>query len=390
MLSLVFGSQATSFSSLVRSKKIRIPLVRPSNHWQTPDSIEKLSSSSKTITNKQFVHGQDHTTNLEPEILTNQQNLLYYGSVKIGTPGRTAEVLFDTSASIAWFPSVDCLDTCFSKRLYNHSKSSTYKQDGRQFRVDYGPYPVKGYLSSDTIRVAGVDIKGQSFGEATFLGGMFAEMPTDGLIGLGLGNQFSSDLKSPFQNMLDQKLVAEPIFSFYLNTNTSDPLGGELIFGGVDNAHFNGDFKYAPLSQNNKWSIRLDSMVVGLNETIPLGDTNEAIIDTTSTLIGGPQNQIALLNKKLRAKPFQKGIYKLNCDELDQLPDISLIINKEKYTLNSSQYVFKIETGFEPTICVSGFGESGTDSWIIGYTFLGSYYSVFDAGNQRVGFARSK
>jgi hypothetical protein len=35
--------------------------------------------------------------------------------------------------------------------------------------------------------------------------------------------------------MLDQKLVNEPVFSFWLNRNQSDETsGGELVFGGVD------------------------------------------------------------------------------------------------------------------------------------------------------------
>lgn len=43
-----------------------------------------------------------------------------------------------------------------------------------------------------------------------------------------------------FHNMIDQGLVKEPVFSFWLNRNDPEGAGGELVFGGVDHAHFVG------------------------------------------------------------------------------------------------------------------------------------------------------
>lgn len=43
-----------------------------------------------------------------------------------------------------------------------------------------------------------------------------------------------------FQNMIEQKVVKEPVFSFWLNRNDPEGAGGELVFGGMDPAHYVG------------------------------------------------------------------------------------------------------------------------------------------------------
>ena len=44
----------------------------------------------------------------------------------------------------------------------------------------------------------------------------------------------------PFQNMIEQQVLKEPVFSFWLNRNDPQGNGGELVFGGVDPKHFVG------------------------------------------------------------------------------------------------------------------------------------------------------
>ena len=41
--------------------------------------------------------------------------------------------------------------------------------------------------------------------------------------------------------MVEQGLVPEPVFSFWLNRNHPDGPGGELTLGGVDPSHYTGE-----------------------------------------------------------------------------------------------------------------------------------------------------
>ena len=59
--------------------------------------------------------------------------------------------------------------------------------------------------------------------------------------GLGFPEISVGGAVPPFNKMMDQGLVKDPVFSFWLNRNVEGKQGGELTLGGVDPAHFKGE-----------------------------------------------------------------------------------------------------------------------------------------------------
>ena len=55
--------------------------------------------------------------------------------------------------------------------------------------------------------------------------------------------------------MVDQGLVSEEVFSFWLNRNQDAEEGGELVFGGVDPKHFKGNHTYVPVTEKGYWQV---------------------------------------------------------------------------------------------------------------------------------------
>lgn len=55
--------------------------------------------------------------------------------------------------------------------------------------------------------------------------------------------------------MVDQGLVNEEVFSFWLNRNQDAKEGGELVFGGVDPKHFKGKHTYVPVTEKGYWQV---------------------------------------------------------------------------------------------------------------------------------------
>jgi cathepsin D len=319
----------------------------------------------------------------------------YYGPITIGTPDQDFQVIFDTGSSNLWIPSSKCslLDiACRLHNKYNDKDSSTYVANGTTFAIQYGSGAVSGFISQDYVTVAGLTINNQQFGEATSEPGLaFVETKADGILGLAF-DSISVDHVTPFwYNLLSQGLVSNSLFSFWLDKNPAGSSGGELVFGDVDSTLFTGDFFYQPLSAELWWEFRLDDFQLGgANLSFcPAGGCN-AICDTGTSLIAGPSASITALNTKLGAT-IAKGEAMFDCSTISSLPTVNIVIGGHAFALTPSDYVLQISS-LGQTICLSGF--QGIDLpanvgplFILGDVFISTYYTVFDYGNQRLGWA---
>jgi saccharopepsin len=205
-------------------------------------------------------------------------------------------------------------------------------------------------------------------------------------MGLGYDTIAVADSVPPFYNMIKQNLIEKPIFSFWLG-RSSEGEGGELTFGDIDEDKYEGEIKYAPVIRKGYWEVELNDFALGDRK---MGESARAAIDTGTSLIAVPSEISDAINEGIGAKRGFRGIYTVDCDAVANLPEVTFTFGGHDFPLSAKDYIIQSQG-----VCMSAF--MGIDIpapagpiWIVGDAFLRAYYTVYDLGKNRVGFAKSK
>ncbi|KAL8663082.1 MAG: hypothetical protein Q9168_008150 [Polycauliona sp. 1 TL-2023] len=325
-----------------------------------------------------------------PVPVSNFLNAQYFSEIEIGTPAQSFKVILDTGSSNLWVPSKDCGSiACYLHSTYDSSSSSTYKKNGSDFEIRYGSGSLSGFVSQDTVKIGDLKIKHQDFAEATSEPGLaFAFGRFDGIMGLGYDTISVNQIVPPFFQMINQGLLDDPVFAFYLGDANKDGDESEATFGGINTDHFTGKLTKIPLRRKAYWEVDLDSITYG-DATADLEDTG-VILDTGTSLIALPSTLAELLNKEIGAKKGFNGQYSIDCSARDQLKDVTFTLTGHNFTISPFDYILDVQGS-----CISSFfgldipAPAGPLA-ILGDAFLRRWYSVYDLGSNSVGLAPSK
>mmetsp|Transcript_26294 Transcript_26294/g.85085 ORF Transcript_26294/g.85085 Transcript_26294/m.85085 type:complete len:396 (-) Transcript_26294:492-1679(-) len=316
-------------------------------------------------------------------IIKNYEDAQFFGTIEVGSPGQSVDVVFDTGSSNLWVPNKK---PAFSTHdIYDHAKSSSYVANGTEFPIEYGSGPVGGVYSRDDVAVGDIILENYLFAEVDDVSGLgvgYRLGQFDGILGLAWGSISVDGVPTPLEAMIASKQLDENVFAFYLG----DGVPGELVFGGVDPAHYVGDFFYVPLSSTTYWQVTLDDLQVG--DTSMTGAT-KAIIDSGTSLLTGPSAEVAKIAKAIGAKALgNTGEYLIDCDA-NGAPDINVKLGGQSFALHLADYVIDDEGQCLFAMMGMDIAPPAGPLWILGDVFMRAYYVKFDVDNKRVGIAKS-
>ncbi|KAG9350356.1 hypothetical protein JZ751_026711, partial [Albula glossodonta] len=306
------------------------------------------------------------------EPMTNDADLAYFGVISIGTPPQSFKVIFDTGSSNLWVPSAYCSSAACS---------TTFRNSGRSLSIRYGTGSMTGFLGYDTVVVGGITVPNQIFGLSQTEAQFMAYMKADGILGLAFPSISASGATPVFDNMMNMNLVSQDLFSFYLTSKSES--GSVVTFGGIDHSYYTGSITWIPLSSETYWQISMDSVTIN-GQTVACNGGCQAIVDTGTSLIIGPSNDITSINQRVGAST-SNGNSVVSCKNIGNMPEVTFNINGHAFTLSASDYVRKVRHYG----CLTGFDQSGSNLWILGDVFIRQYYSIFDRATNRVGLAKA-
>lgn len=352
---------------------------------------ERLNRSAPSLTVGEG--GNDHTI-----VINDMSDAQYYGTISVGTPPQAFKVVYDTGSSNLWLNDVKPGFWPWSSKhpAYDSSKSSTYVKNGTKFNIAYGSGPVSGFYSADTVHVGGVDIADYTFAEVNNekgLGPAWLAGKFDGICGMGWDDISVDHVMTPLRAIVNSKKLDANVFAFFLGSDGAD---GELVLGGVDEAHYTGDFNHVPVIEMvpgkfGYWTIAMDdARVAGASFT----STRKAIVDSGTSLMAIPTADFAKLAAKVGAKPLApipplNKEYTVDCDA--KLPDVDFILGGKKYTLTKADYTLPAGAGK----CLFAFMGMDVPApagplFILGDVFMRAHYVKFDVDQKRLGFAQIK
>jgi len=320
--------------------------------------------------------------------LSSPDEMAYYGPMQVGTPPQNFTIIYDTGSSDFWVPSVRCsAQACRGKNLYNSATSSTFQKMDEPFSIQYGTGSVSGILSEDTVRIGGIEARGQVFAEMTNSPGTeFNGTPFDGICGMGYPALSSAKKTPPFFNMMAQGNVKEPVFSFYLRKGPDGKSGGHMTLGGYDPRDFIGNIVWLPVIDRAYWLVSMDAATINGRS---VGGATEAILDTGTSLIACPKDVAQRINRIIGGVSVGEGMNAVACNRVRGLPNIKIKLGGlATFTLRPVDYIIQTDG-----TCISGFvgvdfkTSKGKPGWVIGDVFLRPYFSIYDAGSDRVGLA---
>ncbi|KAK7023139.1 peptidase A1 domain-containing protein [Favolaschia claudopus] len=389
------------------AEPIHLPLTRRSGRVRTAQ--DHFAAADRARARFNFPTASSNLKRIRRDatnfVVTDQEgDASYFSTVSIGTPPQTFNVILDTGSSDLFVLDSTC-SQCSNAPLFDSSKSSTFtqQQTTKPTIISYGSGSVEGFIGTDTVTMGSFTVPSQTFLTVEALDQGLIEGSVSGLIGLAF--QGLAETASPpfWQALATGNKLSTPEMAFQLlrSQSADDQPGGTFTLGGTNSSLFTGSIEFHDLvnaSPPTFWQVQLQAVTVqGNSVSISTGNAAISAIDTGTTAIGGPTDDVkaiyaAIPNSAPVNQRGGQGFFQFPCSTNI---NVTLSFGGQAWPISSQDMnLGPVEQGssmcagaiFDLTLGSNAGG--GGPSWVIGDTFLKNVYSVFRQNPMAVGFAQ--
>ncbi|KAH9914106.1 aspartic peptidase A1 [Fomitopsis serialis] len=311
----------------------------------------------------------------------------YTTEVQIGNPPSNYSLLIDTGSSNTWAGANLTNPFVFS---------GTTELTSNAVCVSYGSGFFGGDEVMDQITLApGLTIAEQGIGASIWSEGFGG---VDGILGIGPQDLTCSCIPTVVDNAYKQGLLeAYEIGISFTPSTTPSEMNGELTFGGVDERKYKGTLTYVDITSTSP-----ASHYVGIEQSVMYGDTEilgptSGIVDTGTTLLLLATDAFnAYQNMTGATMDDSSGLLQIDEEQYGALQSLYFNIGGTVYELTRdaqlwprslNKYIGGTEDGYYLVVSDNGAVSGSGLDFINGMTWLERFYTVYDVGNSRVGFA---
>lgn len=315
--------------------------------------------------------------------LTNERSY-YQAQIYVGSNEQHISVDIDTGSSDLWVPNIE---TQFG--TYDSSSSSTSQRTSHKFQTGYADgSKASGQYYSDTVSFSSDGsnpVKNTIFGVASV-------STVQPVFGIGKSNLEASDIISGWEYdnfpvlLQKQGYIDRLAYSVYLNDENANT--GNVLFGGIDHAKYDGSLVSLPITDDHRLNIDLQSITIAGTDH-GFDDPVSITLDTGSTVsylnVDLLDSIGSSLNGQRFALPDEPVYYLVSCSDYS---GSDFKFNFNGVTISTPADEFLVDSGNGDGLCLLKIlgGELNT----LGDNFIRHAYIYYDLEGNTISLAQAK
>lgn len=391
---------------------LHVPLTRRASTRRSTNSTVTMDRFSKAADFIRQKYGFISTAEFQRRqsstgfAITNQgADTSYFGTINIGTPSQSFDVVLDTGSSDLWLAGSSCTQCPKGTPEFDTSASSSLQSSSDQVQINYGSGSVIGTLAKDTVSMGDFTVSDQTMLVVDQMTSGLVDGSIAGIMGLAFQTIASTGAVPFWQALINNNQFSSPEMSVFLTRflddaqATDEEPGGILTFGGTNSTLFTGDIDFQDFpsgSTASYWLQSISAITVNGNTVTPSSSEALAAIDTGTTLIAGPSDAVANIWAQVEGSQAlsgqMAGFFSYPCNTNVSVAfsfgGQSWSINPDDMNLGTVSKSQCLGGIFDISQGTNIGSDSSVPSWIVGDTFLKNVYAVFRQNPASVGFAQ--